>query len=52
MPLEGSLMKITRKTEHIWESELIYEVVFTDLVVPEKCSVNRVKFRESHIVYF
>lgn len=46
MPLEGYLVKLTRKDEHTWQRVEVLEVTFTDLVVPETCSFNTVKFRK------
>jgi len=52
MPLDGYLVKITRITEHLWNTEEIIEVVFTQLVVPDKCSVNVVNFRKLNTICF
>jgi len=49
MPLDGSLLKITRKSVHSWSTEEILEVIFTELVIPDKCIVNTVMFRKLHI---
>lgn len=46
MPLDGILLKITRKDENLWQTIEILEVSFTDLVIPEKCNFNTVKFRK------
>ncbi|XP_050435906.1 uncharacterized protein LOC126842794 [Adelges cooleyi] len=44
MPLEGFLLKITRKDEHSWQSVKVLEVSFTDLVIPEKTSFKTIEF--------
>lgn len=49
MPLEGFLVKITRKDEHTWNTVEVLEVTFADLVVPETCSFNTVTFRKFKI---
>lgn len=50
MPLDGILLKIIRNDEHVWDTIEILDVSFTDLVTPEKCSLNTVKFRKSNII--
>lgn len=50
MPLDGNLMKIRRTGEHTWHSFEALEVLFTNLVVPEKCSFNTIKFRKYYIL--
>ncbi|XP_022164021.1 protein-L-isoaspartate O-methyltransferase domain-containing protein 2-like [Myzus persicae] len=42
MPLEGFLVKVIRKSEYSWKTIEVLEVSFTDLVVPDKCSVMKV----------
>lgn len=46
MPLDGYLLKITRKDTHTWQTDEVLEVSFSNLVVPEKCSFKTVKFRK------
>jgi len=46
MPMDGYLLKITRKGEHKWEVDRILEVSFSDLVVPPKNSYKGVNFRK------
>lgn len=46
MPLDGCLLKVTRQNEHSWKTDDIIDVSFSNLVVPEKCSFNTVKFRK------
>ncbi|VVC36174.1 S-adenosyl-L-methionine-dependent methyltransferase [Cinara cedri] len=44
MPLEGSLLKVTRKDEHLWNTVEVLGVTFTNLIVPERCSFKTVTF--------
>lgn len=46
MPLDGYLLKITRKDEHTWQTVEVLEVSFTELVIPEKCSFDTLEFRK------
>lgn len=46
MPLDGYLLKITRKDPHTWQTDEVLEVSFSNLVIPEKCSFKTVKFRK------
>lgn len=49
MPLEGNLVKVTRVDDCSYYKDNILEVVFTNLVVPDRCAVNTVKFRMLNI---
>lgn len=46
MPLDGYLLKITRKDTYTWQTDEVLEVSFSNLVIPEKCSFKAVKFRK------
>lgn len=50
MPLDGFLVKVTRKSEHTFQTVEALEVSFTNLIVPEKCSFNTVQFRKYYIL--
>jgi len=51
MPLEGFLVKVTRKSEHVYKTTEILEVSFAELVVPEKCDARKIlKFRK--LIYY
>lgn len=51
MPLDGFLVQVTRRDEHTWKIIEVLEVTFTNLVIPERCSFNTIKFRKLHIMY-
>jgi len=44
-------VKVIRKSEYLWKTIEVLEVSFTDLVVPDKCSIMKVtKFRK--LIYY
>lgn len=49
MPLDGSLLKVTRQDEYSWNTVKVLEVTFSNLIIPEKCSFKTVTFRKLNI---
>jgi hypothetical protein len=50
MPLDGTLIKVKRTGEHTWQNYEALEVLFTNLIVPEKCSFNTIQFRKYYVL--
>lgn len=51
MPLDGNLLKVTRLSDCSYDTDDILDVVFTNLVVPDRCTFNTVKFRMFNILH-
>lgn len=49
MPLDGCLLKVTRKDENSWNTVAVIEVEFSSLLVPECISFKTVTFRKLNI---
>lgn len=46
MPVDGVLLKVIRNDEDSWDVFEVLDVSFADLVVPERYSLNSIKFRK------
>lgn len=47
--LNGSLIKVERKSENSWNLFEELQVSFKDLILPERCNLNKVKFRKLYV---
>lgn len=49
MPLEGSLVKVTRLDDYLYNTDDVLDVAFTNLIVPDGRTHNTVTFRMLNI---